>query len=164
MTFSLEARVPFLDYRVVEAGLALGPAQLLHEGKTKWALREAMRGLVPAEIVDRPDKQGFSVDQASWLAGALGSAMVETLSGPAAASRPFFDAPRLAQAVARPAAGDATALWRAFAVERWLRVFFDGPLEAPEAARATEHVAPRPAPLSTADVVRLDADPAGLPA
>jgi asparagine synthase (glutamine-hydrolysing) len=159
MSFSLEARVPFLDYRVVEAGLALGPAQLLHDGKTKWALREAMRGLVPAEIVDRPDKQGFSVDQASWLAGALGSAMVETLTGRIAASRPFFDGPRLAQAAARPTAGDATALWRAFVVERWLRVFFDGDLEMPAAPEA----APPPAVIAEHEIVRLgDDQPAAI--
>jgi asparagine synthase (glutamine-hydrolysing) len=164
MSFSLEARVPFLDYRVVEAGLALGPAQLLHDGKTKWALRQAMRGLVPAEILDRPDKQGFSVDQASWVGGALGSAIVETLTGRAAASRPFFDGARLAEAAVRPAAGDAAALWRAFVVERWLRVFFDRDLEVPAAAHATESVAPRPVPLSPADVVRPHGDAAGVPA
>jgi hypothetical protein len=123
-----------------------------------------MLGLVPAEIVDRPDKQGFSVDQATWLAGALGSAVVETLTGRAAASRPFFDGARLAQAAVRPAAGDATALWRAFVVERWLQVFFDGDLEVPAAAHATERVAPRPAPLSAADVVRPDSDSAEVPA
>jgi asparagine synthase (glutamine-hydrolysing) len=149
MSFSLEARVPFLDYRVVE---------------TKWALRQAMRGLVPAEILDRADKQGFSVDEASWIGGALGSAMVETLTSRAAASRPFFDGARLAAAVARPAADDATALWRAFVVERWLQVFFDGDLEVPAAAHATERVAPPPAPLTPADVVRLPGDPAGVPA
>ncbi len=153
MTFALEARVPFLDYRVVETGLALGADNLLRKGHTKWALREAMRDLVPREIVDRPDKQGFTVDHREWLRGALGRAINGALMSESAASRPYFDADGLARTLASPdAAADganASALWRAFAVERWLELFFDdsatkappGPSSTPKTSiRAADNV------------------------
>ena len=47
MAFSIEARTPFLDYRLVERALALPARELIRDGWTKALLREAMRGLLP---------------------------------------------------------------------------------------------------------------------
>ena len=59
MTFSLETRNPFLDVRLVEAARGLRSEDLLHDGFTKWALREAVRDVVPAEVVDRAAQAGL---------------------------------------------------------------------------------------------------------
>jgi len=70
MANSLEARVPLLDHRLVEFACRL-PAQLrLRSGETKYALRRALRGKVPAEVLVRP-KQGFGVPLEDWFAGDL---------------------------------------------------------------------------------------------
>ena len=67
MSVGVESRSPFFDHRLAEAALALRPDELLRDGVLKWPLRAAMRGLVPDAIVDRRDKQGFTVDQTEWV-------------------------------------------------------------------------------------------------
>jgi len=70
MAHSLEARAPFLDYELASYALSL-PAHLKIAGtRTKHILKEALRGVLPAEIIDRP-KQGFRVPLPDWLAGEL---------------------------------------------------------------------------------------------
>jgi len=67
MSFSREIRLPFLDYRLVDLLLSLGPEWKLREGWTKWVFRKAMENDLPASIVWRRDKQGFTIPQAEWL-------------------------------------------------------------------------------------------------
>jgi asparagine synthase (glutamine-hydrolysing) len=136
MCFSLEARNPFLDYRLVETGLALDSRDLLRKGMSKWALREAMRGMLPAAIVDRPDKQGFTTDEADWLRhGELGSEIEAVFRSQAFAARPYFRPDTLLAMLAEHRAGQehAADLWRAFMVERWLRLFIDPTVLKPPA-------------------------------
>jgi asparagine synthase (glutamine-hydrolysing) len=70
MAHSLELRVPFLD-RMVYAAAAGLPAKLKLGATTKYALREAVRGIVPDSIVDRP-KLGFPTPTRIWLRGMVG--------------------------------------------------------------------------------------------
>jgi asparagine synthase (glutamine-hydrolysing) len=67
MAFSIESRVPFLDYRLVEFVFQLREDNLINEGRTKYVLREAMRGKVPDKILDRRDKMGFVTAEEKWL-------------------------------------------------------------------------------------------------
>jgi len=67
MHFSLEGRVPFLDYRLVEKTLALNGRDLIHRGTTKHIFREAMRGVLPESIRTRQDKVGFATPQDEWF-------------------------------------------------------------------------------------------------
>ena len=65
MAFSIEARVPFTDYRLVDYVFALPAVYKIHNGWTKWLLRLAVRDLLPPEITWRKDKKGFSTP--SWI-------------------------------------------------------------------------------------------------
>lgn len=66
MMCSLEARSPFLDIEVVDLARRI-PWQLKLRGKqTKWILKQALRPLLPAEIVDRP-KKGFGMPIGRWM-------------------------------------------------------------------------------------------------
>jgi asparagine synthase (glutamine-hydrolysing) len=67
MAHSVEARVPFLDYRLVELALALPDEAKLSEGVTKRVLRDAMKGVLPEAIRVRTDKIGFATAEESWL-------------------------------------------------------------------------------------------------
>ncbi len=67
MWFSLEARVPFLDYRLVERTLTLPDERILHRGMTKSILRQAMQGTLPEPIRMRRDKVGFETPEAEWF-------------------------------------------------------------------------------------------------
>ncbi len=59
MSFSVEARVPFLDYRLVNFVLAQDLGLLIRDGWSKGILREAMQGIVPETVLMRTDKMGF---------------------------------------------------------------------------------------------------------
>lgn len=65
--FSLEARVPFLDHRLVEFAFSLGTSYKIRDGWTKWLLRESMKGIIPDEIAYRRDKIGFATPEITWL-------------------------------------------------------------------------------------------------
>ncbi|MBF8964689.1 asparagine synthase (glutamine-hydrolyzing) [Pontibacter sp. FD36] len=67
MHYSLEARVPFLDYRLVEKTLASSDNWSIRNGITKYILREAMRGTLPEKIRLRQDKMGFGTPQDEWF-------------------------------------------------------------------------------------------------
>ncbi len=79
MAFGIEARVPFLDYRLVEFLLRVSSDRKLVGGQTKAILRRALRGTVPDEILDRRDKLGFGPPQQDWLRGAFGDRMRSVL-------------------------------------------------------------------------------------
>ena len=66
MKYSLEARTPFLDYRVVEFALNLNENLKLKNGTSKYLLKELLYDYVPREYFDRP-KWGFSIPLKHWL-------------------------------------------------------------------------------------------------
>lgn len=67
MYHSIEARNPFLDYRLVEKTLATSAHTIIRDGNTKWILREAMRGVLPERIRTRQNKIGFDNPANNWL-------------------------------------------------------------------------------------------------
>jgi asparagine synthase (glutamine-hydrolysing) len=67
MAHSLEARVPFLDYRLVEFTLGLPDDFKISGGETKRLLREGMRGVLPERVRARVDKLGFVTPEEEWL-------------------------------------------------------------------------------------------------
>lgn len=67
MAFSIEVRLPFLYHELVEYGLSLPNEQLYNNGITKFVLRNAIKGYVPDEIVNRIDKIGYEPPQDLWL-------------------------------------------------------------------------------------------------
>lgn len=66
MRWSLESRVPLLDRRLCELAFRIPPKIKLTGGRLKHILKESMRHVLPAEIVDRRDKVGFPVPLFMW--------------------------------------------------------------------------------------------------
>jgi asparagine synthase (glutamine-hydrolysing) len=71
MAHSVEARVPFLDHRLVEFNLALGNSHKIVRGDTKRVLRSAMKGILPEGVRNRRDKLGFATPEQVWFRGPL---------------------------------------------------------------------------------------------
>lgn len=93
MATSLEARVPFLDHRVVEFTTSI-PSRLKLAGishqKTKYILKKAMHRVLPHEIIYR-GKEGFSIPIKNWLKNELRPMMMDVLSKDRLKSEGFFD-------------------------------------------------------------------------
>jgi asparagine synthase (glutamine-hydrolysing) len=71
MAVSLECRVPFLDHKFVELALSIPSALKTKDGQPKHILKQAVRGLIPDEVIDRR-KQGFGVPVEEWFLDRLG--------------------------------------------------------------------------------------------
>ncbi len=68
MRFSVESRVPFLSLELVELMLSMPEDYLISKnGETKHIFREAMRGIVPDEVLFRKDKIGFEPPEKEWI-------------------------------------------------------------------------------------------------
>lgn len=128
MSVSVEPRVPFLDHRLVEFTMNLPQQVKVADGVCKSVLKEAMRGLIPDAIIDRP-KMGFGAPMDRWIRGNFGKAMEAELS----ASR-FFEAfPANRRAVLdmlarhRNGNGDFTAyLWTVYNAVAWFDSWIEG--------------------------------------
>ena len=67
MAHGIEARVPFLDHRLVEFTLSLPDVFKTQDGITKRILKSAMRGTMPEKVLNRTDKKGFATPEELWL-------------------------------------------------------------------------------------------------
>ncbi|MFO0573824.1 MAG: asparagine synthase (glutamine-hydrolyzing) [Polyangia bacterium] len=126
MAASIESRAPFLDHRLVELCLALPVDVLLHGGRTKAVLRDALADVLPGPIRDRRDKVGFAAPEARYLLGPLRPLVQDLLASPQLRARPVFDGRALIAGYQRGCDGgpfDSYLLWKALNVELWLRAF-----------------------------------------
>ncbi len=79
MAVSLEARVPFLDHRLVELALRIPPHEKMRAWRRKLVLKKAVRGLLPEEIIRRK-KAGFTLPLDAWFRSELKELLMDTLS------------------------------------------------------------------------------------
>ncbi|MBA2356107.1 MAG: asparagine synthase (glutamine-hydrolyzing), partial [Acidobacteria bacterium] len=121
MAFGLEARTPWLDYRLVELGARIPPAWKLSGLDTKVIFKDAMRGLVPDPIVSRR-KAGFHAPLAAWFRGPLQPLLRESLSPEALRVLPELRPGAVQQLVDQHIAGRANhafKLWGLVTLVRW---------------------------------------------
>lgn len=68
MRFSIESRTPFADSRrLIEYVFSISGSYKIHNGWSKYLLRESMDGIMPAQIRKRVDKIGFATPESGWL-------------------------------------------------------------------------------------------------
>jgi asparagine synthase (glutamine-hydrolysing) len=82
MAFSVEARVPFLDHRLVDFVFALPSRLKIRNGYTKRVLRDAMAGTLPEKIRMRPRKMGFATPERRWQTGPLRQLVLDAIASP----------------------------------------------------------------------------------
>jgi asparagine synthase (glutamine-hydrolysing) len=122
MRFGVEARVPYLDHRLIESACLLPDRLRISHGVTKSVLRRGMAGIVPDEIRLDRRKIGFAVPQVDWLESSM-PAIRASLSTSRAVGDGLLDRAGLDQVLDGPISADGgVALWRALSVETWVRM------------------------------------------
>src|SRR5205823_12865458 len=127
MAASVESRVPFLDHRLVEFAARLPDHWKLAGWTTKRILREAMKGLLPPAILNRP-KMGFPVPFLQWTRGAWNPVVRDVLLDRRSRERGIIDPPAVDSLLREHAAGSVDGtdrLWTLFNLELWYRTFID---------------------------------------
>jgi asparagine synthase (glutamine-hydrolysing) len=130
MAVSLEARVPLLDYRIVELAVNLPAHMKLQRGQTKRILRQAMAERLPTSVLSKP-KQGFSIPLKNWLRGELKPLLTDLLSPESLRQRAYFDPACVQTWMQEHLEGQANhshRLWALMVFELWHRQVMDLPI------------------------------------
>jgi asparagine synthase (glutamine-hydrolysing) len=128
MAASIESRVPFLDHRLVEFVATLPPRMKLRGFTTKWILRDAVKRVLPAEILTRR-KMGFPVPFGLWMRGRWQSVARDVLLDRRTRERGIVDPAAIDRLIADHASGaqeGGDAIWSLMNLELWYRTFIDG--------------------------------------
>ena len=129
MAHGLEARVPFLDHRLVELAARIPPHLKLKDyHRKKYLLKQAMRGKLPDAILTRK-KAGFNVPNARWIKGGLKSFVLDALS-PAQIWRMGWFEPRVVEKLLRDHyeehADNSHQIWCLLTLSLWWTQFIQG--------------------------------------
>jgi asparagine synthase (glutamine-hydrolysing) len=133
MAASIESRVPFLDHKLVEYTARLPERMKLRGWTTKYILREAMKDVLPQEILRRR-KMGFPVPIGAWFRGQYRHVIDEYVLSERATARGLFDPTFVRNLVERHQSGTenhSERLWSLVNFEMWQRRFIDDDASAP---------------------------------
>jgi asparagine synthase (glutamine-hydrolysing) len=123
MAWSIESRVPFLDYRLVEFLAGVPDRMKLRRGVTKVVFREAMRGILPEAVRTRTDKMGFVTPEDDWLARTATEWFRAGVVGAIEAVPDLLNADRVIALVDETIRGERAfsfVPWRILCLGRWL--------------------------------------------
>lgn len=125
MAFSIESRVPFLDYRIVEFAIALDGKYKIRNCWTKWIIRKACKVYLPEEVLKRKEKMGFPAPFARWLREGKNKDIVAKIIYEFGNRNivPIETIDQLYRAHMDMKADHNQILFRFFSLELWLRVY-----------------------------------------
>ncbi len=121
MAHSLEARVPFLDHRLVELAFGLPTTWKIVNRVPKAILKDAVRGVIPDAVIDRP-KVGFGAPVAEWLKGEFGHRVESEIAVCALFKSGWFDSTYIRKMFQAHRSGHgnfATNLWVLYNLAGW---------------------------------------------
>ena len=129
MASSVEVRVPFLDWELAEwVANNVSPDLKLHNGTTKHILRQAMRPLLPPEVL-RQKKASFGAPTDYWLATELRGMVDDLLGEDRIRRRGLFQPAAVRRLVSEHRAGRrdwSLQIWQLLTLELWMQIFMDG--------------------------------------
>ena len=142
MANSIELRVPMLDHKLLEMAAALPENFKVRGFTTKYILKQALRGRVPAEILNRK-KVGFPVPFNAWLRTELKDWLRDLLLDREAVSRGYFNSARIEGLIQE---NERTGIYSKeilslASLELWHRAFFE---RAPSAVSSSAVGSPVP--------------------
>jgi asparagine synthase (glutamine-hydrolysing) len=121
MAHSVEVRPPFLDHRLVEFAATVPGHMKIRGGREKHILKEAVRGLIPDEILNRK-KEGFVLPVDRWLLGELRPLVEASLSPERLRRHGLLRADTIARLLAEHFAGGANhgpRIWNLLMFQVW---------------------------------------------
>lgn len=128
MASSVEVRVPFLDRELAEwVAWNVPPHLKLHQGTTKHILREAMRPLLPLEVLQQK-KAGFGAPADYWVAHDLQEMVDDLLSESNLSKRGMFNPKAVRRLVDEHRSGRedwSLQIWQFLTLELWMQTFID---------------------------------------
>lgn len=125
MAFSIESRVPVLDYRVIEFAFALPEDLKVGPGWSKYIMRRAMEKVLPESVVWRKDKKGFPVPMKLWMQGPMRDIFQHHLFKPQGMLRDIIGLKQLKSFFDDWDRGvqHEWQLWRLLSLETWLQTY-----------------------------------------
>jgi asparagine synthase (glutamine-hydrolysing) len=128
MAASLEARVPYLDPRIVEFALSLPPDLKMKGFRTKVLLKKTFWNDLPEEVQNR-DKQGFSIPIKNWIRAELKPMMIDLLSEKRIREQGLFQPAFVSRLVREHLEGTENhshKLWALMVFEQWYEMYGKG--------------------------------------
>ncbi len=129
MAHSIESRVPFMDYRLVEFVFSLPPEYKIQKHQGKFIHRESLKNIVPKEIMERKDKVGFlAPGEKFWLRNEMKPFMEKILDSSEFKNREIYNHGLIKNEFKKYLNGNnsyANTLWQIMALEIWFRKFVD---------------------------------------
>lgn len=130
MAFSVESRLPFLDYRLIEYVFSLGHHYKIRGSTNKWLLYQVARDVLPQKVLHRKDKMGFSTPFYKWLTEGESMGYLEQLfskqqvlyHGLTQQFQAYLY--KQFQALKANESADFNAIWRLFSANIWLDALF----------------------------------------
>ena len=125
MAFSIESRVPLLDYRLIEFAFSIDESLKIDQGWSKHIMRTALDKLLPSQITWRKDKKGYPTPFDVWSDGSHKQAIREMVSGHQSRLVNLVGRDKLKRFFLAWDQGkkDHQTLWRLLSMEIWLRTF-----------------------------------------
>ena len=127
MAHSIETRVPLLDNMVIDFAASLPAGFKISQGRRKHILKETLRPMLPAGILDRK-KQGFGIPLGTWFRGGLTGLFSEVLDAPRTKQRGYFEPAFVSRLLKEHLAGQrdhTLRLWQLLVFELWHRQYLD---------------------------------------
>jgi len=124
MAVSLESRVPLLDHRIIEFTATIPPAIKFKNGQTKYILKQAVKNIVPKQIIERKDKIGFAYPWSKWYQGPLKDFLKNTLLDKKAKDRGIYNVKGI-ENIIKQEQEFGREIWGLLCLELWFKTFID---------------------------------------
>ena len=122
MKNSIEVRVPFMDYRVVEYGLGIPSHFKFKKGIPKQPLRQSFSDIVSKKILNRKDKKGFFTPFEKWVKNYYVIKLIKFLENENI-KLDFFNYDSLLSDLKSNKKLDYTLIWRIYLLHKWIKLW-----------------------------------------
>ena len=128
MKYSLEARCPLLDYRIMEWSLKIPHEWKYHNFSKKYILKQAAYDYIPEGLLNRP-KKGFGVPLKKWLRGVLRKEILKYAEEEKLKKQGIFRPEMIRQLIEKQSKSDkivySSLLWSFFVFQSWYYLYIE---------------------------------------